>query len=168
MSFTFKKAVIIFFVTFILYNANTYIDYSKDLKNGLYRRMMPSADVIPNSFLPFLVYKYHSLDYTYIFSTVELFDSPGVKANPYYLVPVGDKLVNAYPIITGLLAFPIYLPVLVLNKIPEVSYHENILKILLIGRIAAAFYTAVAVSIFYIIVSKISNDELKKIFFNLL
>lgn len=167
MNRSIKNAILIFVATFLICNANTYLDYSIDLKNGLHRRLMPSADVVPNSFLPFLIYNHHTLDYSKIFDTVKLFDAPGVKDYPYFLVPAGNKLVNAYPIVTGLMAVPFYLPLLIFQKIPEISYHENILKVFLVGRITATFYTALSVGIFYLIISKFSVDEVKKITFTI-
>lgn len=163
-----KKWIIPIFISlivFCIYCINLPIDYTKDLNNGLYRRMAPSSDVIPNTFLPYLLIKHKSLNYDHIFKTMEIFDDPEHKANPYFLVPTRKGHVNAYPIVTGLFAVPIYFVPLVLQKIPEVTYHENIIKVLFLGRISASFFASISVMLFYLITTLFSKETKKNLVF---
>jgi len=152
---------------FILYLANLPIDYAKDLENGLYRRMLPSDDVIPNTFLPYVLIKERTFNFTSIYNTLNTFDEPEHKENPYFLIPTAKGYVSSYPVLTGLFATPIYYFPLVLDKIPELTYHENILKLALLGRVAAAFYSALSVGIFYLICLKVSNNNKLSLIFSI-
>ncbi len=162
-----KIPLLLAFFVFIIYLANLPIDYTKDLKNGLYRRMVPSDDVIPNTFLPYLVVREKTLVFDKIFSTVNFFDDPEHKPNPYFLVKATGGFICAYPIITGIMATPIYFVPLLLNKIPEVTYHENIIKIAALGRVAAAFYATISVFLFYKTGELVSSDKKKLALFTI-
>lgn len=144
-----KSYILLFAVIFILFVSTTYRDYKIDLEKGTYRRLMPSGDVIPNTFLPYSIIEQHSIYFDEMKSTIRLFDAN--KERPYYIIVTNDRFVSAYPMLTGVMALPIYFVPLLLNKIPELSYHENLLKVLLLGRISASFYASLSVVIMFAI-----------------
>ena len=162
----YRNIFILTLVVFILYLINLPVDFSKDLQNGLYRRMITSNDVIPNTFLPYVLIRERTFNFVSIYTTLKNFDEEGIQGTPYYLIPTPDGYVSSYPILTGLFAAPIYFIPMILNKIPELTYHENILKIALLGRVAASFYAALSVGIFYLICRKISNNNKLSLIFS--
>jgi hypothetical protein len=83
----------------------------------------------------------------------------GGKERPYFLINTQKGFYSAYPIITGLMALPIHFIPLMLNKIPELTYHENILKVFLLGRISASFYASLSVLLFYFILKKVRGTD---------
>ncbi len=123
---------------------------------------MPSADVIPNTFLPYLIVREHTVLFNNIYETIKLFDG---GPRPYYIVTLGEDHKSAYPILTGIMAVPIYAIPLILNKIPELTYHENLIKMLFLGRIAACFYATLSVLLFYLITKKVSTNEKRNLIF---
>src|SRR3989344_777156 len=162
----YRNVLILTLVVFILYLINLPVDFSKDFQNGLYRRMITSNDVIPNTFLPYVLIREGTFNFASIYTTLKKFDEEGIQGTPYYLIPTPDGYVSSYPILTGLFAAPIYFIPLVLNKIPELTYHENILKIAALGRISASIYAALSAGIFYLICSKISKNERLSLIFS--
>lgn len=150
-------AIAIFALTFVVYISTTYRDYDIDLNKGTYRRLMPAADVIPNTFLPYSIIENRTLNFDEMVNTLKLFD--GNKKRPYFLINTQEHYYSVYPIITGLMAVPFYLVPLLLNKIPELTYHENILKVLVLGRVTASFYAAASVSLMYLILRQTSNRK---------
>lgn len=162
-----KISLALFLIVSGLYLANLPVDYSLDMENGLYRRMLPSNDVVPNTYLPYVLMKYKAHDFSYVLDTLSKFDDATHKETPYFLIKTEGKIVSSYPVITGLLAFPIYLVPLLLNKIPELTYHENILKIALLGRVTAAFYTSLSVVLFYLVIEKLSKSKDDALVFSL-
>src|SRR4030067_1452484 len=162
----YRNIFILTLVVFILYLINLPVDFSKDLQNGLYRRIITSNDVIPNTFLPYVLIRERTFNFVSIYTTLKNFDEEGIQGTPYYLIPTPDGYVSSYPILTGLFAAPIYFIPMILNKIPELTYHENILKIALLGRVAASFYAALSVVIFYLICRKISNNNKLSLIFS--
>lgn len=153
----FVKYVVVFLLTFSIYLINTPEDFKKDTLKQTHSNLLPSADAVPNTFLPFLLYKHNTFDFSPIAFHLRRFDSN--KKIQYYISQGESGRYSSYPVLTGLIAYPFYIIPLALNKIPTVTYHENILKILLIGRVAAAFYSAVSVSLLYAILRKIDRKS---------
>jgi len=161
-----RKIIIFTSVVLIIYLINLPIDFTKDLQNGLYRRMITSNDVIPNTFLPYLLINEGTFNFASIYNTLKKFDEEGIQGTPYFLISTSVGYVSSYPVLTGLFAAPIYFIPLVLNKIPELSYHENILKIAVLGRISASIYAALSAGIFYLICRRISKNEKLSLIFS--
>jgi len=153
----YKITLLIFIITFGVYISNTHIDFFKDLENMRYRRMMVSGDIVPNSFLPWLMLRENTISFDPIINTMRKLE--GGKERPYFLLNTEKGFKSVYPIIPALMAIPFYAIPVLLQKIPELSYHENILKIFLLGRITASFYAALSVVLFYWILKRVSIER---------
>lgn len=149
-------SLLISIITPVIYLSNLPSDFNVNIKNGLFRHVMVSADIVPNTFLPYLIIKERTVTFNTVYKLTKRLASTTEK--PYFLIKTGDRYVSAYPILTGLLAVPIYFLPVVMNKIPTFIYHENILKIFALGRISASFYSSLSVVIFYLITTKFSKD----------
>lgn len=146
----------VIFFTIIIYSSNLYYDYSKDAKEIGHRNLLTSSDNTPSTFLPYILYKTGSFDFSSITFYLRRFD--GGEKEQYFIHNTGTQKVSVYPVFPGIAAFPIYLPFLLLNKIASFDFHENILKILLLGRVTGIIYATIAVGIFYLILQKTSNN----------
>jgi len=158
--FNLKSLVAIFLVfvtTLAIFVSNAYNDYSIDLNKHTYRRLMPAADVAPNTFLPYLILKHQTLSFNKIVKNLRQFGDN--KEIPYFLVMRNGNFYSAYPIITGLFALPFYVVPIILNKIPNLETPLNLLKVLFVGRIAASFYAALSVSVMYLILKEIYKNK---------
>ncbi len=140
--------------------ANAKIDFDTGMRKHTYQSLLTSLDTTANTVLPYALYTEHTLYFgPKSMRLIKIID-PKMPL-PHSMVAVGDKNYPAYPILTGLMAMPIYIIPLMLNKMPSFRYYDNVLKILLLGRITASFYTAISVALFYIILKKI--NELRNI-----
>lgn len=158
-------AIFIFIATFIVYFWNTPSNYLKDLKSAQYRRLLTSSDAVPNTFLPYLIYKHHAIDFSPITFYLRRFD--GGEKTQYFISKSQIGKASSYPILTGIAAIPIYIVPLLLNKIASFDYVENIIKILLLGRITAIFYSSISVVLFYFLLNKLEGTQKNKIIFTL-
>lgn len=156
--------LLLFFVV-LIYGLNTPHDYFKSLYERNHRYLLTSSDVIPNTFFPYVFYKWKSFDFSPISFYLRQFD--GGNKNPYFLVKVGEYKYSSYPILTGVIAFPIYLPFLILNKITLLIYPENISKILLVGRLSAIILTSFSVAVFYKTLIKLNAKTAESLLFSL-
>lgn len=143
----------IFITSFLIYSANIKFDYDRDLKHHITRRLLPADDLIPNTFLPYMILKNRTLALNAVMNKF-----PMTKvAKPGYVVKVGDDYKSVYPILTGLLATPFYLVPILINKIPNIDTHLNILKVIMLGRISASLIASVSVLLFYLILEKLNQ-----------
>jgi hypothetical protein len=162
---TYKKyttATLLALVTFFIYSINTPSDYKIDLQNKRFRRLMPSTDTLPNAFIPYLLIKSQTLDFQEIKKAIS-----DISTEKYYLSKQENHYYSVYPILPGLFSVPIYIVPILLNKIPEMTYHENLLKALLLARISASFYTALSVGVFYLITKEISDKKVWNVVFTI-
>lgn len=158
--------IAIFLISFSIYLSNIYSNYKKDFKEQGYRNLAPSGDVIPNTFLPYQIIKSHTLKFNEIRFFLRNFDDK--TREPYFFYTnKDDQTFSVYPIMSGLFALPTYFIPIMLNKIPALVYHINILKILMLGRITASFYTALSVVIMYLVLSRISKNKRLVILFTI-
>lgn len=155
----------IFIITFIIYFWNTPSNYQKDLKFAGHRRLLTSSDAVPNTFLPIVLYNYKSTDFSSITFHLRRFD--GGEKVQYFISKSKIGKSSSYPILTGLLAFPVYFIPLALNKVASFDYYENILKVLLLGRITAILYSSVAVTLFYLLLKNLDGSKKMKILFTI-
>ena len=153
----FRVPLFIFLISFVLFLANLPSDWNKDVSNGTYRRLMTSGDQVPNSFLPWLMLYKGTVNFDEIIGVIRQLE--GGKYRPYFLIPTEEGFKTAYPILPAVMAIPVYALPILLNKIPEMTYHESILKIFVLGRVAGAFYAALSVSLFYLIISEFSKNK---------
>lgn len=150
-----KTPFLVFLFVFLVFLSNLPADFARDLKNRRYRRMMVSGDIVPSSFLPWLMTYKGTVSFDSIMETIRQFD--GRKDLPYFLIETDKGFRTAYPILPSIMGIPFYLLPSILNKIPEVTYHENILKVFLLGRVTASFYAALSVVLFYYILREVSK-----------
>ena len=147
--------LIVSLISFLGYISNLNYDYQKNLKTGTYRRLLTSYDITSNTFLPYEIIINHRIDFgKESLKAIKLVEG---TTKPHSIAQVGNKYYSSYPIISGLLAVPVYFIPLILHKIPTLLYQEDFLKILLLGRITASFYTAISVGIFFLILKKLSK-----------
>ncbi|MFA6982068.1 MAG: hypothetical protein WC243_03545 [Patescibacteria group bacterium] len=152
-----KNVILIFFIAFAGYLINLPTDYSKTMSTRTYRRLLTSYDVTAATFLP-----YELITKGNLFFSIETLEGMRRTEGPtvHSVMKVGDRYFSAYPILSGVMAVPIYLIPVILHKIPDLHYVENLTRILSLARISASFYTAISVSVFYLILTEI--DKLKK------
>ncbi|HSX39138.1 MAG TPA: hypothetical protein VLI92_00935 [Candidatus Saccharimonadales bacterium] len=160
-----KKSFLVFIIIFALYLSNFAYDFNKDTKNNDYRNLMTAADVIPSTFLPYTLIKDHTFALDSISYYLRYFDSN--SPTPYFLFTRNGHKYSVYPVFTAIAAVPFYLIPILLNKIPDFKYHENLLKMLAIGRVAAAFYSALACLLIYKILKKLSDNQKEVILFTI-
>lgn len=150
----------VFFVTFGLYSFNLIDDYKRSIARHNHRRMITTRDAFPNTFIPYTLLKHKTFSFDQIMNAVHL--TQDTIKMPFYLVKVGESYFSKYPIFTGVMATPIYAIPILLNKIPGFTYHEHVIKVLFLGRVAASFYAAGSVTLFYLLletISKIKKEE---------
>jgi hypothetical protein len=156
-----KIPFIIFTIAFAGYLANLPTDYSISLKTRIFRRLISSYDVTATTFLPYEVIRHGTLYFSE--STYKAMKSAQTKdQHMYSAVKRNGVYFSAYPFLAGLMAIPIYLLPILLNKIPTLQYIENLVNILALGRIAASFYTAIAVALFYLILKELDKLRTKQ------
>jgi len=126
-----------------------------------FRSILTSSDLVPNTFLPYLIFNGEGFDFSSITYYLRRFDW-GNK-NQYYIIENEKGKFSAYPVFAGLMAFPIYLIPLALGKIASFDYYENLMKIMLLGRISAIFYSSLSVVLMYYLLKKISSNEVVRI-----
>ncbi len=159
-----KLTLLLLFATiFLIYFWNTPSDYSKSLKQSTYKNLLTSSDTVPNTFLPYLLYKHHSFDFSPISFYFRPFD--GGNKKQYFITVTDQGKYSSYPVLTGIMALPVYLPALMLNKVASFDYYENLVKVLLLGRVTAIFYSCLAVVLFYLILEKIGADIKDRLLF---
>ncbi len=149
-----KGFIIVFFAVFAGYLINLPTDYMVSLKTRTYRRLLTSYDVTAATFMPYEIIKKGTLSFSK--ETIEAMKRVQ-DPNVYSVIKVGEKNFSSYPILMGVMAVPIYLIPILLNKIPELHYVEDLLKIIALARITASFYTALAVAFFYLIIKEVNR-----------
>ncbi|MBD3366319.1 hypothetical protein GF360_03205 [candidate division WWE3 bacterium] len=153
-----KNILGIFAITLLIYLINLPIDYSKSLQTKVPRRLLTSNDVTSATFLPYEVIKNKTLRFSK--STVDAMQRAQVyEPFVYSVINKNGKFLSAMPILAGIMAIPIYIIPILLNKIPALQYYKDLVNILTLGRIAASFYTAISVAIFFLILKEI--DKIK-------
>lgn len=153
-----KEAFLVFLVFFAIYTSNAYSDFAKDTAEGGYRNLATSADVVPNTFLPYILVNHQTFYFDEIKNRLKNFQSIK-EQTPYFLLKVNDNYVSVYPPLTGILALPIFYVPLILKVIPALNLWDYMLKMLVLGRIAASFYTALSVVLVYFILKTRSQDK---------
>lgn len=160
-----RIGLILFGIILLVYLVNLPADFKKDLENNDHRNLMTSADVIPNTFLPYLLIKEQTFTFDSISFFLRRFD--GGQREQYFLLEHNDHKYSVYPPLAGIAALPVYLIPVLLNKIPHFQYPENLLKILALGRITASFYTAIASVFMYFVFRHFSKDKFTPILFTI-
>lgn len=157
ISIEYKRFTIIFFLVLVGYLLNLPRDYSKAIETRTFRRLLTSYDVTSVTFLPYEIIRYRTLHFSE--NTIKGMDNVE-EATVHSIIKVNNKSYSSYPILAGIMALPIYLVPVLLNKIPTLLWVEDLAKILVLGRISAAIFTAFSVSLFYLVLLEI--DKLKK------
>lgn len=158
------KAILLFFIVLAVYLGNLPQQYYKNLDNGQYRRLLPTDDTIPNTVLPYLLIKYKTLKFDEVFNS-GIISKGSEFTRPYYLFETQNGWYSSYPILPAIFAIPFYYLPIATSKLPEITYHKNIIKLLALGRLVGSFYAALSVVIFYKILNLIDGrSEEKKSF----
>lgn len=151
-----KITLTIFSLVFFGYLINLPIDYTKSINTGVFRRLLTSYDVTSATFLPYEIINNGTLYFSQnTIDGMKRVQGPTVHS----VMLVGDKHYSSYPILSGLMAIPFYMLPVLLKKIPALYYVEDLTRLLALGRISASFYTALSVTIFYLILKEI--DKIK-------
>jgi len=124
-------------------------------KFGDKKYLYASADVLPNTFLPYLVIK----EGTIKFDSVEgkLWKLGG--RDSYFFYKKSGSYFSAYPIFTAVASVPIYLSFYGFFPWGGISDHDDVKKILFIGRLASGFFVAGSIAFFYLLISKFSKEK---------
>jgi len=143
-----------------------YTDYKKDIqKNGTLlsidkegtRNLLTAADNVPNTFLPYLILEKHTIYFDSIVNVMKKFDGEE-NPLPYFLMNTPKGIISVYPTTSAFLILPFYvIPFAITN--PNINYYENILRILVMGRLVASFITTLSVIIMYINFSTLSKRK---------
>ncbi len=159
----YKTLLVIFFLAFLGYLLNLPIDYSKSRETKVFRRLLTSNDNTAATFLPYEIITkgtlYFSPDTIDAMRQAQTWDS-----TVYSVMRSGNRYFSSYPILSGIMALPIFLLPVLLNLIKNVKDPNSFLKILALGRISASFFTAISVVFFYLIlreVNKLKNIKIK-------
>ncbi|OGC46452.1 hypothetical protein A2V49_02880 [candidate division WWE3 bacterium RBG_19FT_COMBO_34_6] len=108
-----KVVILIFLLICLGYLVNLPIDYYKNLKTGTFRRLLTSYDVTSATFLPYEIITKGTLYFSK--ETVE-----GMirveDTSVHSVILTGGKYFSSYPILSGLIAIPIYLIPILLKK----------------------------------------------------
>ena len=151
-------AALVFLGVFGLYLANLPFDYSKNLSTHSPRRLLTTGDTVGTTFLPYLILKHNTFDYTEILDSLSKY----IPVKKYYVIPINDGFYPKYPMLTGFLALPLYVVPILLHKIPNLDTMQNVYKVLFLGRVSAAFYASISVAIFYLILEFLRNKHASK------
>jgi hypothetical protein len=151
----YSNYLIVFLVAFIIYLSNSYIDYKRDVKSEGIRNLATSYDIIPNTFLPIEILKYGSIKLNDVYKNLIFI---GGKT-PYFIIDVNGNKYSSYPVLTGLMATPFYVLPTLLNEFSDLTRTIDIIKVLLVGRVAASFFAALSVAVVYACLKKISKGE---------
>lgn len=157
-----KTSIVIFFVVLVGFLISTPKDVILDLQQGTYRRLLPTDDVTATTILPYLIIRHKTIEFSEVINSGLITkDSSGII--PYFLGEINGKYFSVYPLINSILVIPFYYLPLVLNKIPELTYHENIIKLLFMGRLSASILTTISVVLFYKMLTIVSDKKYQKL-----
>ena len=152
-----KQSLLVFFFILVIYLINLPFDYSRDHANDRFRRLLTSLDNVPNTFLPHLILEEKTLFFDSIYQVTQRLDS--TDTNPYFLIPVERGVISVYPLITPLFTLPFYAPVSLLFN-PDLTQFENILNVMVVSRLSAAFYTSLSILFLFQILKKNKGNHL--------
>ncbi|GIW69624.1 MAG: hypothetical protein KatS3mg101_0371 [Patescibacteria group bacterium] len=144
---------LVFFISFLLYLADLPDNYSRSLQRHNHRRLISTQDAFPSTFIPYTLLKQGTFSLEGARTAFEL-TQDRIKI-PFYVSVVDGKYYSKYPVFMGLISTPIYTLPIVLNKVPNITSYDNVLKIFVLGRISAAFYSSLSVALFYLILTKL-------------
>ena len=123
-------------------------------KTNINKLAIQSEDTVPTMLLPVAIIKEKTLYLnSYYDMMIDRYPHPDDKnqvrgLTPFYLKKIGDKYASAFPIITGLLAIPVYfLPV----KLGKPVTWENII---LLSKISSALTIALSGGFLYLLLKK--------------
>jgi len=153
-----KEYVLIFLVVFGVYISNAYDDFVTDSDNKTYRNLATSGDIVPNTFLSYVLINHQVLYFDKIKGTLKEFQSIKDRT-PYFLIKTGDHYYSVYPPLTGLMAIPFFAIPLLFKFIPALNLWDYVLKILVIGRVSASFYAALSSILVYASLTKLSERK---------
>lgn len=140
MSFL-KFSLPLFLITFLIFNLNI--------------NSIGSGDTIPARLLPISILSGHGLYFDNFVGFLQ-----NKYQTIYYFQQFNNHYVSSFPIITGLIAIPFYLPFyifLILNGVTDISSLYNITTAL--QKLSASSLASFSVVLFFILIRKISNNN---------
>lgn len=136
-----KYSLFLFFVTFIIFNLNF--------------NALGSGDTIPARLLPINILSGHSL----YFDNFVIFLQNHFQTT-YYFQQFNNHYISSYPIITGLIAIPFYLPFYIFLNLNNVTDQYTLFNIAsALQKFAASSIASLSVVLFFILIRKISNNN---------
>ncbi len=147
--FSDKILIFLFFISFFYYNLNL--------------RIINSGDTFPSAVIPIKILTKGNLymDEFYDYCTENKIDS-------YFFKKKESHYISNYPVATGLISLPFYVaPVFLFSNImgnhmlkKTVSTEEWVRFAIVIEKFSASFITSLSVLVFFLIVRKLSNDDI--------
>ena len=159
-----KITLKIFFLALLVYFGSWFIVY----KLGVNNLSIQSEDTIPSLFLPLSILKEKTLFLdSYYSMMIEKYPQPDDKSyekglTPFYLRKVIDRdgeehYVSAFPLVSGLVALPVYLVPILLNH--QLSWES----LAILGHLTGAIVMALSGAILYLIVRNNFLDKRKSL-----
>lgn len=140
MSF-FKYYIFLFFLTFIIFNLNI--------------NSLGSGDTIPARLLPFNILSGNGL---YFDNYVNFLQNK--YHTIYYFQQFNGHYISSFPILTGLITLPLYLPFYIylsLCGVVDINSLYNISTVL--QKFSASFLASLSVVLFFILINRISTNH---------
>lgn len=157
---SFKKFLIAFFASFLVYISVFFVVYSLKLNH----LTLQSEDYLGSATLPFSLLYEGDFDLNEYYTELTTYypQPDDATLTPYYLRKNGENYYSIRPIWTSLLALPVYLPIRLMNLEVDIEL------IRIMSRVGGAFITALSAGLFYLILDKLlSNRNSKILLFNI-
>lgn len=132
--------ITIFILCFVIYNLNF--------------TTIGSADSIPTSLLPFNILSGHGIYFDEYYTLLKDF-----YGNMYFFERYNGHYVSSFPLISGLLVTPIYIPFYLYLKVHSLDVIVNFYNYaFLVEKISASIIAALSVALFYKLMYQISKN----------
>lgn len=146
-----KKYLLLFLTTFIIFNLNF--------------TPIATGDSIPAALLPFNIFAGRGIffnEYSALFAHYYNF-------SPYFFEPFGNYKISSFPIISGILAIPIYLPAYLILTSRGITSPLSLMNYaFIIEKLAASIIASISVVSFFYLLSLISKNPKTSLLFSLI
>ncbi|MFH0936995.1 MAG: hypothetical protein V1808_01750 [Candidatus Daviesbacteria bacterium] len=145
-----KYLLILFISTFLIFNLNL--------------NSVGSGDTIPAKLLPFNILEGKGLYFDNYVSFLQI-----EKGTTYFFLKSDNHYVSSYPILTGLIALPFYIPAYLYLKANSLTSIGTFYQYsLVLQKLAASFLASLSVVLFFLLVKNISLNNRISLFFSLI
>ena len=151
-----SRSVSLFLIVWLVYLGSFLVVYL----TGVNQTIIQSEDAYASTFLPFALLREHTfyLD-NYFDEMTSIYGTPRTaRGTPFYLVLLDGHYLSAFPVITPILALPVYLLPVILG-LPATLLNAGLL-----AKLAAMIITALSVPVVYLVLRGYLKE---KISFNL-